>query len=67
MNAPDKLLKIPLAPGVYVRRLAATGTRASRRRAALSLLTAMRREKRARTAKTGRAYLKDSRVARHGT
>lgn len=66
MNAPDKLLKIPLVPGVYVLRPAPPGTRASRRRAASMLLTEMRREKRARRGKTGRAYLKEVRAARHG-
>ena len=66
MNAPDKLLKIPLVPGVYVLRPASPDMRASRRRAASLLLTVMRREKRARTGKTGRAYLKEVRAARHG-
>ena len=66
MTAPDKLLKIPLAPGVYVLRAAPPGARASRRRAALSLLTAMRRKKRALSGKTGRTYLKETRAARYG-
>jgi hypothetical protein len=66
MNATDKLFKIPLVPGVYVLRSAPANARASRRRAASLLLTTMRREQRARAGKTGRAYLKDIRAARHG-
>ena len=65
MNAPDKLPRIALAPGVYVLRPAPANARSPRRRAALLLLAAMRREKRARGGKTGRAYLKEVRAARH--
>ena len=66
MNAPDKLPRITLAPGVYVLRAAPANARSSRRQAALRLLMAMRREKRVRGGKTGRAYLKEVRTARHG-
>lgn len=66
MNAPDKLLRIPLAPGVYILRPAPAKARASRRRVASLLLTAMRREKRTRPGKAGRAYLKEVRAARYG-
>lgn len=48
MNAPDKLIKIPMAPGVYLLR------------AATLLLSAMRREKHPRTGKTGRAPISRS-------
>ena len=66
MNAPDRLLKIPLVPGVYILRPASANARSTRRRAALSLLTAMRRNRNARNGKMGRNYLKDVRAARYG-
>ena len=66
MNAPDKLLKIPLVPGVYILRPAPANARLTRRRTASSLLTVMRRAKRARIGKTGRTYLKEVRATRHG-
>ena len=66
MNAPEKNLKICIAPGVYVLRAAPAKTRASARRAALVLLTAMRRAKGGRAVESGRAYLKEFRAARHG-
>jgi hypothetical protein len=66
MNAPDKLLKIPLVPGVYILRPAPANARSTRRRTASSLLTVMRRAKRARIGKTGRTYLKEVRATRHG-
>lgn len=65
MNAPDKLLKIPLAPGVYILRPARANARSTRRRTAASLLTSMRRDKHARTGKMGRTYLKEVRAARY--
>ena len=65
MNAPDKLIKIPMAPGVYLLRAAPTKARTSRQRAASLLLSAMRREKLPRTGKAGRTYLKEMRTARH--
>jgi len=66
MNAPEKNLRICVAPGVYVLRAAPAKTRASVRQAALMLLTAMRRAKRGRATGSGRAYLKEVRAARHG-
>ena len=66
MNAPEKNLRISVAPGVYVLRAAPLKTRAAARRAALVLLTAMRRAKRGRAVGSGRAYLKEIRAARHG-
>jgi hypothetical protein len=66
MNAPDKLLKIPLVPGVYILRAAPANARSTRRRTASSLLTAMRRDRHARTGKMGRTYLKEVRAARYG-
>ena len=65
MNAPEKLAKPPIAPGVYVLRPASAKASASRRRAALSLLTALRRSKAARTGKSGHTYLKELRATRH--
>lgn len=65
MNAPDKLIRIPMAPGVYLLRAAPAKARASRRRAASLLLSAMRREKPARTGEVGRTYLKEIRTGRH--
>ena len=66
MNAPEKNLRICVAPGVYVLRAAPAKTRASARQAALVLLTAMRRAKRGHAVESGRAYLKEFRAARHG-
>jgi hypothetical protein len=66
MNAPEKNLRICVAPGVYVLRAAPAKTRASARQAALVLLTAMRRAKPGRAVGSGRAYLKEVRAARHG-
>ncbi|MBI2224006.1 MAG: hypothetical protein HYU44_03460 [Betaproteobacteria bacterium] len=66
MNAPEKNLRICVAPGVYVLRAAPAKTRASARHAALMLLTAMRRAKRGRAVGSGRVYLKEVRAARHG-
>ena len=66
MNAPEKNLRICVAPGVYVLRAAPAKTRASARQAALVLLTTMRRAKRGRAVGSGRAYLKEVRAARHG-
>ncbi len=54
-----------MAPGVYLLRAAPAKARASRRRAASLLLSAMRREKPARTGKAGRTYLKEIRTGRH--
>ncbi len=65
MNAPDKLAKLPIAPGVYVLRPASANAGASRRRAALSLLTGLRRSKGAGNDKSGRTYLKELRASRH--
>ena len=65
MNAPDKLIKSPMAEGVYLLRAAPAKARTSRQRAATLLLSAMRREKHPRTGKTGRTYLKEVRTARH--
>jgi hypothetical protein len=65
MNAPDKLLKVPLTAGVFVLRSPPAKARASRRRAAMALLTVLRRAKPVRGAKTGRAYLKETRAARY--
>ena len=65
MNAPDKLIKIPLAPGVYVLRAARANARSIRRRTAASLLMSMRRDKHARAGKSGRAYLKEVRATRY--
>ena len=48
MNAPEKNLRICVAPGVYLLRAAPAKTRASARQAALVLLTAMRRTIRGR-------------------
>ncbi len=66
MNAPERNLRIGVAPGVYVLRPAPAKTRVAAMRAALVLLTAMRRAPRARAATSGRAYLKEVRSARHG-
>jgi hypothetical protein len=66
MNAPEKNLRICIAPGVYVLRAAPAKTRASARQAALVLLTAMRRAKPGHALESGRAYLKEVRAARHG-
>ena len=63
MNAPDKLIKIPMAPGVYLLRAVPAKARTSRQRAATLLLSAMRREKHPRTGKSGRVYLKEVRAA----
>ncbi|MSQ74096.1 MAG: hypothetical protein EXR27_22925 [Betaproteobacteria bacterium] len=65
MNAPDKLIRIPLVQGVYLLRAAPAKSRTSRQRAASLLLSAMRREKHPRTGKPGRAYLKEVRAARY--
>ena len=62
---PVKLAKPPIAPGVNVLRLASASAGASRRRAALSLLTALRRPKDAGNGKSGRTYLKELRASRH--
>ena len=64
MNAPDKLIKIPMAEGVYLLRAAPAKARASRQHAATLLLSAMRREKHPRHGKSGRVYLKEVRAAR---
>ena len=66
MNAPERNLRICVAPGVYVLRAAPAKTRAAAMRAASVLLTAMRRAKRGRPATSGNAYLKEVRSARHG-
>jgi hypothetical protein len=66
MNAPERSLRICVAPGVYVLRTAPAKTRTTAMRAALALLTAMRRTKRGRAGTSGRIYLKDVRSARHG-
>jgi hypothetical protein len=65
MNAPDKLIKIPMAPGVYLLRAAPAKASESRQRAATLLLGAMRRAKNSRAGKTGRTYLKEVRAARY--
>jgi len=65
MNAPDKLLMISLAPGIYVIRPAPANARASRCRTAALLLTGLRRASGARGGKTGRKYLKEIRAARY--
>jgi hypothetical protein len=65
MNAPDKLIKIPMAQGVYLLRAAPAKAHISRQRTAMSLLSAMRREKHPRSGKAGRTYLKELRTARH--
>jgi hypothetical protein len=65
MNAPDKLLKISLAPGIYIIRAAPAKARSSRRRTAALLLTGLRRASHARGGKTGRKYLKEIRAARY--
>ena len=65
MNAPDKLIKIPMAPGVYLLRAAPEKLRTSRQRAAALLLSAMRRATHTRTGKSGRVYLKEVRAARY--
>ena len=65
MNAPDKLLKISLAPGIYIIRPAPAKARSSRRRTAALLLTGLRRASQARGGKTGRKYLKEIRAARY--
>ena len=65
MNAPDKLIKIPMAEGVYLLRAAPAKARAARLSAATLLLSAMRREKHPRSGKSGQAYLKEIRAARH--
>ncbi len=65
MNAPDKLIKIPMAHGVYLLRAVPVKSRAARQRAALLLLSAMRGEKYQRTGKSGQTYLKEVRAARH--
>ncbi len=65
MNAPDKLLKISLAPGIYIIRPAPAKARSSRRRTAALLLAGLRRASHARGGKTGRKYLKEIRAARY--
>jgi len=65
MNAPDQVLKIPLAPGVFMLRPAPSKARTSRRRAAMLLLMALRRAKQARGGKMGRTYLKEIRATRY--
>jgi hypothetical protein len=67
MSAREKLLRISLAPGVYVLRPAPRGVRSSRRRAALQLLKSLQRAPRARGVKAGRTYyhLKKIRAARY--
>ncbi len=66
MNAPERNLRICVAPGVYVLRTAPAKTRAAVMRAASVLLITMRRSKRGRAVKSGHAYLKEVRSARHG-
>ena len=66
MNAPEKNLRISVAPGVYVLRAVPAKTRAAARRAAESLLTAMRRTRHGRAGRSGRAYLKELRAVRYG-
>ena len=66
MNAPERNLRISLAPGVYVLRAMPAKARASTRRAAGLLLIAMRRAKHARALGAGRTYLKEVRAARYG-
>ena len=66
MNAPERNLSVSLAPGVYVIRAIPAKARASARRAAGSLLIAMRRAKRSRARAAGRTYLKEVRAARYG-
>jgi hypothetical protein len=65
MNAPDKLLKISPAPGIYIIRAAPAKARSSRRRTAALLLAGLRRASHARGGKTGRKYLKEIRAARY--
>jgi hypothetical protein len=65
MNAPDKLIKIPMAPGVYLLRAAPAKASASRQRAATLLLGAMQRAKNLRAGKAGRTYLKEVRALRY--
>jgi len=65
MNAPDKLIKIPLAPGVFILRPVPAKARALCRRTAALLLTGLRRAGPARGGKSGRAYLKETRAARY--
>jgi hypothetical protein len=64
MNAPERNLRICVAPGVYVLRVAPAKTRAAAMRAASVLLTAMRKATRGRAVTSGRAYLKEVRSAR---
>ncbi len=65
MNAPDKLIKIPLAPGVFLLRPAPVKARALCRRTAALLLTGLRRTRPVRGGKSGRAYLKETRATRY--
>jgi hypothetical protein len=65
MNAPERNLRISVAPGVYVLRAVSAKARASARRAAGSLLIAMQRGKRGRANGSGRAYLRKVRAARY--
>lgn len=66
MNAPDKNLRISVAPGVVVLKAARVSARPGVRQAALTLLTAMRRAVRGCKGASGRAYLKEVRAERHG-
>ena len=66
MNAPERNLRISLAPGVYVLRTAPVKARAAARRAAELLLIAMRRAKHGRARGAGRTYLKEVRAGRYG-
>ena len=65
MNAPDKFPKIPVVPGVYILKPSPANARAVRRQTAASLLSALRRAKRARDGKSGRTFLKEIRAARY--
>ena len=65
MNAPDKLLKISLAPGIYIIRPAPAKARSSRRRTAALLLKGLRRVSHAHGKKTGLMYLREIRATRH--
>ena len=66
MNAPERNLKISMAPGVYVLRATPAKARALTRRAAGLLLIAMRRAKHGRARGAGRTYLKEVSAARYG-
>lgn len=65
MNAPDKFPKIPVARGVYLLRPAPARLGALRRRTAAGMLIAMQRAIRMSAGKSGRAFLKEIRDARH--